>query len=258
MRLATFFKYLRPKFLWRNRRGHCTLCSRRSLFLSTLPPSLIRNDAVCIRCGSVSRHRHMALCILDAFRDRGLRRMSDFGGHPDIRVLNTVSVGAMARALGAHPNVLCSEYFDDVPSGEFKDGVLCQDLENLSFEDSSLDLILSEDVFEHLKDYREGFREVHRVLKPGGWHIFSIPFYFQSTSEDLFEKRNGEFIPKGPIEFHGDPVRGEIPAYTHFGFDLAALLEGMGYQVDIRIARHEEILRHGTFDCLTFMTRKRP
>jgi SAM-dependent methyltransferase len=257
MKLRTFLKYANPAYLWRNRRGHCTVCGKRTLFLLSLPPELVRNDAICVRCGSVSRHRHMALCILSAFGDRGIRDLADFGGRPDLSVFNAGSGGPILRRLGGSPNIVRSEYFDGVPSGHHKDGVLCQDLERMSFPDASMDLVLTEDVFEHLRDYRKGFRDVHRILKPGGCHIFSIPFYYQSRTEDLFEMRDGELMPKGPIEYHGDPVRGEIPTYSHFGFDLAAFLEEIGFQVDIRIARHAEILRHGTFDCLTFVTRKR-
>ncbi len=42
------------------------------------------------------------------------------------------------------------------------------DGERIPFEDESFDCIYSSDVFGHIPDLRETFRELHRVLKPGG------------------------------------------------------------------------------------------
>ncbi|QHE85918.1 class I SAM-dependent methyltransferase [Hydrogenophaga sp. BPS33] len=46
------------------------------------------------------------------------------------------------------------------------------DLANLPVEDASVDLIISRSVFEHLVDPVSVYREMHRVLKPGGKLIF--------------------------------------------------------------------------------------
>jgi SAM-dependent methyltransferase len=51
------------------------------------------------------------------------------------------------------------------------------DLKNyrLPFDDSSFELVLSDEVFEHVKDYRGAFREILRVLKPGGISAHRFP-----------------------------------------------------------------------------------
>ena len=46
---------------------------------------------------------------------------------------------------------------------------------NLPFEDGLFDLILSDQVFEHVLDQAHAFRECHRVLKPGGVCIHVLP-----------------------------------------------------------------------------------
>jgi SAM-dependent methyltransferase len=257
MKLSTFLKFARFKYLFNNHRGFCPVCGRHSLFILTDTLAMIRNHAICVQCGSVARNRHMALCILDCFREKGIARLSDFGKHPELRVFNSFAFGSINKIMGTHPNILCSEFFTDVRPGEHKDGVLCEDFENLSFEDSTFDLVISEDVFEHLKDYKKGFREVHRVLKKGGVHVFCVPYYFGQNTKALFDFRNGRETPLVPVEYHGDPIQGRIPAYTRFGNDLIGELEGMGYDAALRLSPYEEELKFGTFNCCTFITKKR-
>ncbi len=49
------------------------------------------------------------------------------------------------------------------------------DMEFLPFADNSVDLILVFDVIEHLTNQEDGFKEVARVLKPGGKFLLHIP-----------------------------------------------------------------------------------
>jgi SAM-dependent methyltransferase len=257
MKFSTFFAFAKPKYLFKNRWGFCTVCGHTSVFLLSDELSRIRNNALCVRCGSVSRHRHVAKCIVEHFRGRGITRLEDFGSHPELSVYNSVSSGPIVKHMGAHANIICAEYFDNVPPGGSKNGVRCENFEALSFGSGTLDLVISEDVFEHLKDYKKGFSEVYRVLRTGGAHIFSIPFYVDRKTEVLMEFKGGREIPLCPIEYHGDPIRGRIPAYTRFGRDLFDLLENMGYDVRLDIAGYEDEMRYAAFDCATFITVKK-
>lgn len=47
--------------------------------------------------------------------------------------------------------------------------------EALPFEDNFFDLAVAWDVMEHVPDDQKAFAEVSRVLKPGGYFLFSIP-----------------------------------------------------------------------------------
>ncbi len=250
-------RYLSSGAALRTRKILCTVCGHTSLFIPPSDPSIIRNHAPCIRCRSCSRNRHIAKLVLEEFRTRGVKRLSDFRRHPNLKLFNTASTGPIAKVLGTGPNILRSEYFDGVQPGEFKDGVMNQDLRNLTFADDSFDLVLSEDVFEHIPGYQSGFREVHRVLKPGGKHIFSIPFYFDRPSRELFQWVDGSPKLTEPIEYHGDPVRGQIPCYTHIGYDAVPFLKELGFEVRIELSRYADELRYGIFDCYTFVTTKR-
>ena len=245
------------RFLWRNKPGHCPVCGKSTLFIFTQPFELVRNNALCLWCRSQSRNRQVALCILDAFGPKGILALSDFRRHPEITVLNTSTTTALAKALGHGSNIHCSEFLDGVaPGARSESGVLNQDLTRLTFADSSLDLILTEDVFEHIPDYKLGFREVHRALKKGGMHIFSIPFYFDRRTRDLFTWKDGKPVLTEPIEYHGDPVRGQIPCYAHIGYDMLDYLRELGFSIEIRRTGFVEQRSYGTFDCYTLVTTK--
>lgn len=51
------------------------------------------------------------------------------------------------------------------------------DLETGAFPwaDGSMDVVVSNQVFEHLKNVWRPMSEIHRVLKPGGWLVLSVP-----------------------------------------------------------------------------------
>lgn len=48
----------------------------------------------------------------------------------------------------------------------------------LPFEDNFFDLIVCSEVLEHLHEYNNAVKEIHRVLKPGGKFYASVPAYW--------------------------------------------------------------------------------
>ena len=73
-------------------------------------------------------------------------------------------------------NVVFSEYMDDVKPGDSVNGVLCQDVQQLTFESGMFDVCTSTEVFEHVPDDIKGFKEIFRVLRDNGLFIFTVPF----------------------------------------------------------------------------------
>jgi ubiquinone/menaquinone biosynthesis C-methylase UbiE len=53
----------------------------------------------------------------------------------------------------------------------------CCDACNLSYEDNSFDTVVAFDVLEHVEDDQQAISEIFRVLKPGGFFIFTVPAY---------------------------------------------------------------------------------
>ena len=59
------------------------------------------------------------------------------------------------------------------------------DLYTLPYPDNSFDMVAAFDVLEHLKDDKLAIGEIHRVLKPDGFFIFTVPaFQFLFSSHD--------------------------------------------------------------------------
>lgn len=72
------------------------------------------------------------------------------------------------------PNV--SEY---IYSNIDRDYDLFLDITNMSaLENESIDNFVCISVFEHLKEYNKGFKEIYRVLRPGGYILFTMPFLY--------------------------------------------------------------------------------
>lgn len=117
--------------------------------------------------------------------------------------------------------------FSNFPSqrnGELIDNVLCENLEDLSFPDDSVDLHITQDVMEHVFNPEKAFKEIGRTLKPGGAHIFTVPLVNKNKkSERCAALNNGGSIEhlKSPPEYHGNPVSNEGSLVTsRWGYDI--------------------------------------
>jgi SAM-dependent methyltransferase len=132
---------------------------------------------------------------------------------------------------GRFGEVTCSEYFPGVPSGTMHEGILCQDVQALSFADNSFDLCTSTDVFEHVPDDHAGFASVCRVIRTGGLFIFTVPLAEAPTVERATLEADGTIRHSLPPEYHGDPVgkSGQILAFRTYGPDICTRLQNAGF-----------------------------
>lgn len=206
-------------------RERCHICGKVNDFEIAEDATLYR-DATCSNCGASLRTSDVADVILKEYGEEYTSLAEAEDMLPFRTVLNASTSGYIHEYLKFYPEYISGEYFDGVKSGQYKEGILCVDLCNIPFGDNSIDLVISEDVFEHVKDYEEGFREVYRVLRPNGRHIFTVP---------LHENRKTVSRIGNPKQvFHGDPIRGGgCIVYTDFGNDIQKLLEECGFSSTI-------------------------
>jgi SAM-dependent methyltransferase len=123
-------------------------------------------------------------------------------------------------------NYSLSYFFHDTPTGSYYDGARCENLEKMTFESNTFDIFITQDVFEHVNHPNVAFREIERVLKPGGFHIFTVPLYrnLQVTRPRIVEK-DGEIQHLLEPVYHGNPISSEGSLVTFdYGTDISELI----------------------------------
>jgi len=119
--------------------------------------------------------------------------------------------------------------------GEFRGGVQCQDVEQLTYPDGSFDLVTSTEVFEHVPDDRRAFAEVYRVLRPGGRLVFTVPLMDAGPTLERAEIRYGRIVHLVTPEYHGDRLRGRgrVLAFRTYGPDILDRLRAAGFAASL-------------------------
>lgn len=80
------------------------------------------------------------------------------------------------------------------------------------FPDQSFDIVFGHNVFEHLTDLVASMEEVHRILRPGGRVIITVP-YFRST--DAFtDPTHKHFFTSGTLDYFIDDG-GSLSGYRY-------------------------------------------
>lgn len=189
----------------------CYCCGKESSFLIEQGATLLR-EAACEHCGASLRNSDVMKTLKKTtFNGQLFEKCKN-----KLYIVNTSSYGGVHCALKDLPNYIYSEYYPNIPSGQrAENGVLCVNLLNMPFDDESLDVIISEDVLEHIEDYMAAFREIKRVLKPGGVHVFTVPI--REDGHSMFRKE----MP--PIYHDAPEGTGGALLYNDFSFDLCQI-----------------------------------
>jgi len=98
------------------------------------------------------------------------------------------------------------------------------DIHAIPFEENTFDVIFCNHVLEHVQDDRQAIREMHRVLKPGGWAILQIPF-FHPIPDKTFE----DATITNPKE--REKIFGQNDHVRLYGRDYADRLKSAGFKV---------------------------
>ncbi|WPB84736.1 class I SAM-dependent methyltransferase [Sediminicoccus rosea] len=190
----------------------------------------IRETYPCQSCRSTLRYRVQAEAILNHYSSLAAPDLTSLVKMPGFRnlVIFEPGISGPFRAIfKGLPHYTKSFYWSDLASGAMRDGVTNQDLMALSLADASVDLVITSDIFEHVRHPYRAFAEISRVLKPGGAHIFTIP-----TASPLAPKTVKRVDVDGdedvfllPEVYHGDGKGGRSLVYNDFGMDMLDELE---------------------------------
>jgi len=158
--------------------------------------------------------------ILD--RLNGSQMILDLGAGSGNRFMDFRVEAARVCGVDPDPRVLKNPLLDEARTGTG---------EAIPYEDGTFDLVIANNVLEHLAHPRQVFEEINRVLKSGGSFIAKTPnkkHYF-ALSARLTPHRFHEFYYSLRGITHDDPFPTHYRANT--GSDLRRLAEGTGFEV---------------------------
>ena len=222
------------------RYGRCSVCSRWGPFRRQ--HASIREGYKCTYCSASLRYRHQASIIVAKYTTKRSKSFAELAREPyfvGLSIYEPGIIGPFRRYLEAHPNYTTSYLWEGVEPGASHKGVRCENLESLTFANDTFDLVISSDIFEHVRKPYLAFAEIHRVLKPGGWHIFTVPLSWPLKQRTVprVDTREDDDVLLLPEIYHGSPTdpKGSL-VFTDFGLDIVENLEKIGFRTEVHRA----------------------
>lgn len=216
--------------------GYCEVCESPSEFLIDWTYSYdsaegkmpnYRERILCGRCGLNNRQRFMAARVLEFLKSKYENKGSIYLYEQVTPFYKAIS------AISGHNHVTGSEYlgYDKAP-GQIIKGIRHEDAAALSFEDRTFDIVISNDVYEHVPDIATALKETCRVIKDRGVLMFSVPFH--SGAVDTRQRatiQGGVLKHLLPEQYHGNPVSSEGSlVFYDFGWDLLDSCRAAGFK----------------------------
>ncbi|WBV44031.1 methyltransferase domain-containing protein [Pseudoroseomonas cervicalis] len=236
--------------------GRCSLCGWEGRFRRAHRSE--RETLSCGACRASLRYRGQAevlVGLLGGGRFTTLAGLAEGGGLAGLALFEPGISGPLRPWLRRAGRYEQSFYDPALPSGTPRDGMTCQDLMATSFAADSFDLVVTSDIFEHVREPFRAFAEIRRILRPGGLHVWTVPL------DPRLEATRARVDTRGPEDrmilppvYHGSGGDGLSLVYTDFGRDVAALLAGHG--LPTRLERHAA--RDGRVVSVTLVSVKPP
>lgn len=152
--------------------------------------------------------------------------------------------GASLKLKNHCKNYLASQYYPDTEYGTIVDGFRNENLESQTFADESFDLVITQDVMEHVYHPDRVFCEIARTLATGGAHIFTVPMINKYAKTEVWATLNSDGTPNflHSPEYHGNPVNPYgSPVTMHWGCDIVDYIytaSGLDTQIISRYDKH--------------------
>ncbi len=192
--------------------GFCCCCDREVNFIAE--KEWYRDWYICDNCKSIPRERAMMYIIETLYPD-----WEKLSIHESSPVMRGCSIKMKERCKG----YIATQFWANLPRGKIVSGFRNENLEEQTFENNAFDIVVTQDVFEHLFNPNKGFAEIARTLKPGGAHIFTVPLINKSGKSERWARlgQNGEICFLHEPEFHGNPIDNNgSPVTYHWGNDI--------------------------------------
>jgi SAM-dependent methyltransferase len=231
-RWGSALRYLRlaePVWHWRLSGGICPNCGSHAFISLGRSAFLTR----CLGC----RTNAVTLATVSVLREIDLSHM---------RAHEFSSYGAAFEFMRRScPQFTYSEFFPGQPA--VVDGIRNEDITRLTFATDTFDVLTSNGVMEHVPADIQGYRECHRVLKPGGMLIFTVPLYDTPESVQLASlNESGDIVWHAQPEYHDSRRGGPLSAPTfwrHSLNDMCDRVQQVGFRsvelIDVTLCRSQ-------------------
>lgn len=189
-----------------------------------------RESRFCAFCGCSYRNRTLARAIglwaksVDKFMP--LQQLVEGKYLDQFKIAEINSAGNLHQFLKDIPNLRYSEYESSDPQ------IAHQDLTSLTYKNDDLDLVITSDTLEHVPDPQRALKEIYRVLKPGGAHIFTVPLRYNKKSVTRAKLREGKQVNILSRSYHGSNEPDYL-VYTEFGIDFIDMLIENGFETQV-------------------------
>ena len=168
-----------------------------------------RDDAKCIHCGALERHRLWWLFVST--------KTNLFDGSPK-KMLHVAPEPCFESRLRQRLG-------DDYLTADLLNprAMVKMDITQIDYPDQSFDVIWCSHVLEHVQEDRKAMHEFYRTLKDNGWAILLVPIAAEKTFEDP-----SIIDPQERLKHFG-----QIDHVRKYGPDYADRLEEAGFVVDV-------------------------
>jgi SAM-dependent methyltransferase len=211
-----------PKFVFRAP-GRCPLCEKQTNFVAVRDAPLaeewyghwFRDELRCTACGSLPRQR-VIFAVVDMlypnWRAAAIHESSPGPG------------GASQRFRSECRGYVATQYDAALGFGNTHPNrrYRSENLEAQTFPDESFDLVITQDVFEHLFAPDRAIAEIARTLRRGGAHILTVPIINGRMSSARRARRDNRGITYLlEPQYHGNPMSAEGSLVTvDWGYDI--------------------------------------
>lgn len=223
------------EFIPESNDGYCHSCRQDTVFTSH--GDWLRDMYLCDKCGSIPRQRALQYIL-----DRYFADWTSLNIHE-----SSPSNTLISQFCSSYSS---SQFLEGVPLGLDKDGVRCEDLEELTFSDETFDLVITLDVMEHVHTPREAFNSIMRVIKRGGAHVFTTPKHpglLKSYPRVLVTEDGIEHLMEP--NYHGNPIGdGRALVTWDYGDDFEYyVMEWTGCPIQTYITRDRSLGLDGEY-----------
>ena len=209
--------------------GYCKVCNKATKFkiiLNQNNKTNLRESLVCEYCNLSNRKRFM-LSFLNEFANKSNSKLNVF-------MYEQVTQVFKRSQNVKNINLVGSEFLGyDKKPGQIIENIRNEDAMNLSSENNSFEVLISNDVYEHIPNINKALSEAYRVLKNSGTLLISIPFdgaKVKTTRRATLEEGKIKHL-QDPI-YHENPIakkEGSLVFYE-YGWDFLDFLKTAGFK----------------------------